>query len=371
MSIDKMFVILLILSLSSISLSSFLKLKTKDTCTCSFENMITRVMKSGNLYFTLTGNSASWNNSEETSDAYNASNPLLPGFEMGLLSARGSSENGGGTLVVKNLPLYTKIHAWCAAHPDDQDPWVNIGGPTYHKFYKISTAGRNDAAQWTTTYEVEFTLDGTIWKDIPGASNSFTGNTDQNTPVTHDFEVPFVALAIRIRPKAFHGYPCIKVEVWVTRADTPTEYLNVEIPAIASGIGKLRASSEHDVDHGVEKSLLDYEFLLKGSASWCVKVGTQEWIEVFAGIPKTWTKLVTQGRHFWYNSSYVQTYQVKYSMDGLTWKNYGGVLTGNSDNDTKVTHVLSPPIKALKVRLYPLSNVGHMCLRWEVYFKNQ
>jgi hypothetical protein len=46
-------------------------------------------------------------------------------------------------------------------------------------------------------------------------------------------------------------------------------------------------------------------------------------------------------------------------------------LTGNSDNDTKVTHVLSPPIKALKVRLYPREFNTFMCLRWEVYFKNQ
>ena len=75
----------------------------------------------------------------------------------------------------------------------------------------IATQGRSDAAQWVTSYTLQFSLDEVNWTPIPNLDDPckpFTGNTDQNTIVTHSLNV--VARYVRLNVQTFHGHPSLR-----------------------------------------------------------------------------------------------------------------------------------------------------------------
>eukprot|EP00163_Fabomonas_tropica_P029951 TRINITY_DN660_c0_g1_i2.p1 TRINITY_DN660_c0_g1~~TRINITY_DN660_c0_g1_i2.p1 ORF type:complete len:1782 (-),score=540.16 TRINITY_DN660_c0_g1_i2:419-5764(-) len=84
----------------------------------------------------------------------------------------------------------------------------------------------------------------------------------------------------------------------------------------------------------------------------------------------------TQGRRN--SGQWVETYQLRYSDDGVNWKDYvakgdtaittwrGNYYYGDSENSR---HIFINPFKARYVRIYPLKYYSHMSLRWELYGK--
>ncbi|PFX15614.1 Tolloid-like protein 2 [Stylophora pistillata] len=68
----------------------------------------------------------------------------------------------------------------------------------------------------------------------------------------------------------------------------------------------------------------------------------------------------------------VSKYQLKYSMDGVSWQLYRNrdnatILPGNKKRNGTVLNVLTPEITARFLRVYPSSYFSFVCMRLEVY----
>ncbi|CAH1776815.1 unnamed protein product [Owenia fusiformis] len=75
-------------------------------------------------------------------------------------------------------------------------------------------------------------------------------------------------------------------------------------------------------------------------------------------------EVVTQGRSG--SNQWVNSYKVYYGNDDNNLQEYGTILQGNSDDDTKVTNQLNPPLEAKYVRINPQTCNNHCSMRFDV-----
>ena len=57
-----------------------------------------------------------------------------------------------------------KTGAWCAA-ANDVNQWLQVDFGKYVKMQRISTQGRQEAAQWVKSYRLSYSQDGVFFKD--------------------------------------------------------------------------------------------------------------------------------------------------------------------------------------------------------------
>lgn len=79
----------------------------------------------------------------------------------------------------------------------------------------IVTQGQQDQALWVTKYEVYYSRDGRHFYPITTSSmdkspKTFTGNQNQNTPITHEFPL-VMARYIRLKPFDF--------TIWIMKSE--------------------------------------------------------------------------------------------------------------------------------------------------------
>lgn len=138
--------------------------------------------------------------------------------------------------------------------------------------------------------------------------------------------------------------------------------------------GQLTASSQWDWNHGARRGRLDIQKqgALRGAWSSRRNDGNQ-WLQIdlFDETSQV-TGVATQGRFDW--NQWVTKYRLQYSVDGVTFQFYkeqgqsaNKEFTGNTDRNTIVRHDLNPPITARFIRFRPVSWVGHISMRVELY----
>eukprot|EP01133_Synstelium_polycarpum_P013309 gene13309-15645_t len=101
--------------------------------------------------------------------------------------------------------------------------WISGGSTRLQKFVGIATQGRQNTAQWCSSYSVEHTVDGVTWIAGP----TFTANTDNNGLVRNDFPSPITALAIRIHPLTFNSWPSMRVEFFIKTKTATSEIIEI------------------------------------------------------------------------------------------------------------------------------------------------
>ena len=57
-----------------------------------------------------------------------------------------------------------KTGGWCAA-ANDVNQWFQVDFGKYAKIQRISTQGRQESAQWVTSYILSYSQDGVFFKD--------------------------------------------------------------------------------------------------------------------------------------------------------------------------------------------------------------
>ena len=79
---------------------------------------------------------------------------------------------------------YTSGSSWCAG-TSDTNPYLQIDLQTLHIICAVSTQGNSQANQWVKTYKLQFSMDGTTWKDYKEAGQvkvqCFLSNDNLNT----------------------------------------------------------------------------------------------------------------------------------------------------------------------------------------------
>ena len=84
------------------------------------------------------------------------------------------------------------------------------------------------------------------------------------------------------------------------------------------------------------------------NVGWCPRRSSRgQWVQIDADHEVLWKEVATKGVY----KNYVKNYYIKYSNDGTTWKQLGGMWTANSDPINLKTNVFNPPIKAKMIRI--------------------
>ena len=102
--------------------------------------------------------------------------------------------------------------AWCAATEAGGD-YLEISLPHLTLVSGMGIQGRFDEPQWVTSYTVSY-HDGAGWVD---GAQVYDGTTGQQTVVQQQLETPLYAMAVRIQPVAWIGWPALRVELYTCR----------------------------------------------------------------------------------------------------------------------------------------------------------
>ncbi|XP_074620011.1 sushi, von Willebrand factor type A, EGF and pentraxin domain-containing protein 1-like [Acropora palmata] len=94
----------------------------------------------------------------------------------------------------------TQIGGWAAAKLD-QTQWLQVKFSQVFQITAVATQGQEGAANWVTSYKLQYSIDGAGWTDY---SKTLTGNTDQSTVVRNEVHA-FKAMYLRFNPQAWSG----------------------------------------------------------------------------------------------------------------------------------------------------------------------
>ncbi|KAL9968117.1 hypothetical protein ACROYT_G026449 [Oculina patagonica] len=260
-----------------------------------------------------------------------------------------------------------------SSRPNDVNQWIQVDLDSYTKVTGIATQGRNANNQWVTKYKLQYSDDGVNFDFYVEAGQSspkeFDANQDSDTIVYHQFNPPIVARFIRLRPTAWHNHISMRMELFGCPACA--EPLGMESGLIADA--QITASSQYDANHAVTQGRLN--FLAGGGkqGGWSSRTNdVNQWIQIDLTSYTKVTRVVTQGRNAF--NQWVTKYKLQYSEDGMNFHDYNEPgqnspkeFAANQDSDTKVYHLLSPPIQARYIRLRPSAWHNHISMRMELY----
>ncbi|CAH1778931.1 unnamed protein product, partial [Owenia fusiformis] len=127
----------------------------------------------------------------------------------------------------------------------------------------------------------------------------------------------------------------------------------------------LTASSTWASDNGAKRSRLDTQADTSGVGAWSARTSDREqWIQADLGRVMIVTGVITQGRNG--NAQWVKSYKFSYGETETDLKEYGMILPGNVDQNTKVTNMIERPVLARFVRINPQTWHVHISLRFDV-----
>ena len=102
--------------------------------------------------------------------------------------------------------------AW-VAKSSEKGEYIEADLEITRELIKIATQGRQDKAEWVTSYYLSYGTDGINYKyvvDAAGSTKTFTGNNDQNMIVEHPFDVPLSARYVRLYPQTWFGWDSLR-----------------------------------------------------------------------------------------------------------------------------------------------------------------
>ncbi|WP_010180223.1 beta strand repeat-containing protein [Aquimarina agarilytica] len=116
-----------------------------------------------------------------------------------------NSGNFGGL----NAPQLTSGTSWSGVNNTDTNQFVGMLFGGARRIIGVTTAGRGNAGQWVTSYQLEGTKDGTSWVSI----GTFTANTNNTTQVFNtvsNSDEDWIGL--RINPLTWSSFPSLRFQ---------------------------------------------------------------------------------------------------------------------------------------------------------------
>ncbi|XP_071795900.1 uncharacterized protein [Asterias amurensis] len=251
---------------------------------------------------------------------------------------------------------------WFPASGQPVGSWLQIDmGINPVHIEGVITQGRPDGNYWVTQYQVQYSIDGTAWLYVNGASSpqTFIGNTDRNTPVTNIFQQPIQARYIRIRPTAWIGLPVLRIELLGCRAHEVCRQ-------------KLGMGDKTIPDRSITTSSTDDQECskhpygrLNARGGWCPTLNDSDsaWFQVDLKHPVLIQGVVTQANYdrTWWVTEFIVSYgdnEQDMRFIGGTDKDSAQRFPGNTDRNTKVTNMFNEEIRARYIRITPTGYRG-------------
>ncbi|XP_071796313.1 uncharacterized protein [Asterias amurensis] len=251
---------------------------------------------------------------------------------------------------------------WCPAIGQFVGSWLQVVMNTNPVHIEgVITQGNPNGGYWVTQYQVQYSIDGTAWLYVNGASTpqTFIGNTDGDTPVTNIFQQPIQARYIRIRPTDWHTEPGIRIELLGCRVDRVCgQSLGMEDGSIlVETIVPSSTDEGHCKDNFVGR--------LDVYGGWCPFKSDKDtaWFQVDLQHQTVIGGVITQGNND--NNYYVTEFIVSHSDNERNWRYIGGStrdnaqrFPGNTDYYTRVTNMFNKEVRARYICITPTSYGG-------------
>lgn len=106
--------------------------------------------------------------------------------------------------------------AWTARY-NDAHQYIQADLGDLIQVVSIATQGRQDQAEWVTSYNISYSQDGKVWyayDAYTGHSVTFDGNWDQTSVRKHDLKYPIMARVVRLWPVAYHIRISLRWEIY-------------------------------------------------------------------------------------------------------------------------------------------------------------
>ncbi|XP_028395369.1 uncharacterized protein LOC114519442 isoform X2 [Dendronephthya gigantea] len=276
-------------------------------------------------------------------------------------------------------------NSWRPAN-NDQNQWLQVDLDKKELVTAIATQGSGDGC-WVKTYSISYGVDKenlTSYK-INATQKVFDGNTDENSVVTNVLSPAVTAHYIRIHPKTWNIHISLRVELYGCQrvkaipCKTGEKTLGVEDKNKVKDSQLTSSSYWNTLTSAASGRLYNVgEWGKKWIAGWIAGVNDRnQWIQVDLGKKEVVSGIATQGGYYYiqyynlqnfFHFCWVKTYSVTHSLNGTTFESYKDkIFDGNSDWNTIVKNVLSPPITARYIRIHPESWDTYLCMGIELY----
>eukprot|EP00808_Paulinella_micropora_P018500 g10547.t1 len=103
--------------------------------------------------------------------------------------------------------MLNSAQAW-APKPTDEVRSLTFDLGAVYEVRKIATQGRADAAEWVTSFSLDWSRDGVLYQ--PVSNSPFAGNTNQASIAYSDLQPPVKARFVRVRPLSWQGQPALR-----------------------------------------------------------------------------------------------------------------------------------------------------------------
>jgi len=255
---------------------------------------------------------------------------------------------------------------WCAAVMN-KNQYIEVDFGEMKRLTRIVTQGYS--GNYILSFRFSYSNDGNNWEAYKreGQEAILPGNRAAYTTEGVTLETPVTARFIRINPLTWKNKICMRLEFYGCRY-VCSKPLGMESGAIRNHEITATSFSAPNMPY-------DARFRKPNGQGWCAKNQNKEqWLQInFSSNLVTVTRVATQGVIVKGNNYAVKAYSLSYSEDGVSWKQYetskGGVrvFSGSSFAESGMFHLLSRPFVARYVRFKPLSWIGKICMRVEVF----
>ncbi|XP_028514229.1 EGF-like repeat and discoidin I-like domain-containing protein 3 isoform X2 [Exaiptasia diaphana] len=116
------------------------------------------------------------------------------------------------------LPSYARLNAalgnggW-TANPNTLGDWIQVDLSKVTRITAIATQGRQGSSYWVKTYSLQYSDDGTNFKDYEGGK-TLPGNSEGSTVVKTNLDPAIAARYIRLLPKTYHNHMILRMELY-------------------------------------------------------------------------------------------------------------------------------------------------------------
>ncbi|XP_031575396.1 uncharacterized protein LOC116308982 [Actinia tenebrosa] len=247
---------------------------------------------------------------------------------------------------------------WCAG-ANNSNQYLHVNFVEHYKVKILFLQGKSGSpSAWLTKFSVQYSLDGSAWTTYREQSNEvFDGIRNGQETIKLALENPFIARYIRILPREWHNWVCMRIE-----------FAGCKVLAQAYGLETQEVGPELLSGSHITSTRFEYARLYFNNR-WYSNLQTGvEYLEItLQPFGKVITAFAVQGFH-----RLITMYTVSYSVDDKNW--YGYKVDGKVkmfkvlEDLIKVSRVvLSRPLLASKLRITPKQWITGIALRTELY----
>ncbi|XP_021363194.1 uncharacterized protein LOC110456661, partial [Mizuhopecten yessoensis] len=116
-----------------------------------------------------------------------------------------------------NVPAMGRYGGAWTAKFNDASQYIQADFGNLIQVVSLATQGRQDQAEFVTSYNISYSQDGKIWyayDAFTGHAVTFVGNWDHTSVRKYDFTYPIMARLIRLWPVSYHGRISVRWEIY-------------------------------------------------------------------------------------------------------------------------------------------------------------